>query len=213
MNNHKIYLTESYISKKLNNPVNNKLIYNFSDVSFLGKITDTEPKPASVLVPLVQVKNHWFILFTRRNNELPEHSGQVAFPGGSADPDDLTPKETALRETYEEIGVKPTDVQILGRLQNYYTITNYKITPIVGRIPYPYPFRLEPKEVSKIFRISISWLSNRTHYEERQQILPAPFSPIPVIYYKPYHGEILWGASARITVMLLNILGLNGNSD
>jgi 8-oxo-dGTP pyrophosphatase MutT (NUDIX family) len=162
-----------------------------------------KPRPAAVLIPLLVKDNNWHLLYTRRNANLPEHSGQVAFPGGRSDPGDASPEATALREAYEEIGLDPKDVSILGRLHDFITITNYQVTPVVGVIPWPYPFRLEEREVSRIFTIPLDWLAEPLNYEELWRTLPAPYEPIPVIYYKEYDGEVLWGASARFTQALI----------
>jgi 8-oxo-dGTP pyrophosphatase MutT (NUDIX family) len=202
-----INLSNAYIAQQLNQIKANSEIQRFADASDLLRKNIFEPKPAAVLIPLLTIENDWHILYTRRNDDLPEHSGQVAFPGGRADPSDTSPEDTALREANEEIGVASSDVEILGRLPNYLTITNYQVAPVVGKIPWPYPFILEKEEVSRVFTIPFTWLSDSTHYEERCRVLSAHFTPITVIYYKPYNGEVLWGASARMTLMLLNILG------
>ncbi len=174
----------------------------------LTSILSEEPRPASVLIPFLRVDDAWHILYTRRNANLPEHSGQVAFPGGRADPDDLDPETTALRETWEEIGILPNNVNILGRLPRFLTITNYLVTPIVGQIPWPYPVRPAQEEVSRVFTIPLEWLADPANHEEIQRALPEPFGSISVIYFKEYDGEILWGASARFTLTLLNLLQL-----
>ncbi len=164
------------------------------------------PRPAAVLVPFAKIDKRWHILFTRRNNDLPEHSGQVAFPGGRADPGENSPEETALRETYEEIGLNPASVRILGRMKSFLTITNYKVKPIVGSVPWPFPIRLAQVEVSRVFTIPFEWLADPLNHEIQLRRMPAPYSPIPVIYLKPFDGEVLWGVSAYITINLLEIL-------
>lgn len=164
------------------------------------------PKPAAVLIPLLLSQVSWQILLTRRHSNLPEHSGQVAFPGGRADPEDGSPEQTALREAHEEIGLRPQDVRLLGRLQDYLTITNYRVTPVVGVIPWPYPLRPAEEEVSRVFTIPLDWLAKPQNREERPRPLPAPYAPAKVIYFQPYDGEILWGASARITLNLIRAL-------
>ena len=164
------------------------------------------PRPAAVLVPFTRIDQSWHILFTRRNNNLPEHSGQVAFPGGRADPKDATPEDTALRETYEEIGLNPGSVRILGSINSFLTITNYNVKPIVGSVPWPFSIRLAQVEVSRVFTIPLEWLADPLNHEIQQRSMPAPHSPIPVIYFKPYNGEVLWGVSAYITINLLEIL-------
>ncbi len=164
------------------------------------------PRPAAVLVPLLRNEGKWHILLTRRNAALPEHSGQVAFPGGRADPGDVSPIQTALRETFEEIGIQPADVSVLGQLRDYLTITNYRVTPIVGSIPWPYPLILAGQEVSRVFTIPLEWLADPVNHEERQRQLPEPHGHARVVYFHPFDGEILWGASARITLSLLQAL-------
>jgi 8-oxo-dGTP pyrophosphatase MutT (NUDIX family) len=143
-------------------------------------------------------------LYIRRTaNAQDPHGGQVAFPGGAADPTDANLEETALREAFEEIGLHPVDVKILGRLIDFVTVTSYQVTPIVGVIPWPYPLSLAADEVSRVFTIPLDWLADPANREERLRSLPEPFKPIHVIYFSPYDGEILWGASARFTTELI----------
>jgi 8-oxo-dGTP pyrophosphatase MutT (NUDIX family) len=170
------------------------------------------PRPAAVLIPFTKIDNRWHILFTRRNDNLPEHSGQVAFPGGRADPADSNPEETALRETYEEIGLNPRSVRVLGQMKSLLTITNYEVKPVVGSIPWPFQLRLARVEVSRVFTVPFEWLANPSNHEVQQRSLPAPHPSIPVIYFKPYDGEVLWGVSAYIMVNLLEILEGRNNS-
>jgi 8-oxo-dGTP pyrophosphatase MutT (NUDIX family) len=164
------------------------------------------PRPAAVLMPLLHQPPGWHLLYTRRNTSLPEHSGQVAFPGGSSDPEDLTPEGTALREAYEEIGMRPEHVRILGKLHPFLTVTNYQVTPVVGVIPWPYPLVPASEEVSRAFTIPLAWLADPANQEIHQRELPQPHPPVPVIYFREYDGEVLWGASARFTLSLIEAL-------
>jgi 8-oxo-dGTP pyrophosphatase MutT (NUDIX family) len=164
-------------------------------------------RPAAVLIPFVKRDNEWHLLLIRRAEHAEDfHSGQVAFPGGGAHPGELGPETTALRESFEEIGIQPKDVHILGRLNEFVTISSYLVTPVVGVIPWPYSFSLAKDEVSRVFTIPIDWLANPENYEIRHRELPPPYQPITVIYYQPYDGEVLWGASARYTVGLIDVL-------
>ncbi len=172
----------------------------------LRSLVSGPPRPAAVLAPLLRIDNAWHILFTRRNAALPEHSGQVSFPGGSADPGDLSPEATALREAKEEIGLDPAAVRILGRLRPYHTITNYLITPVIGAIPWPVTLVPAEIEVSRIFTIPITWLADPAHRAERLRQLPPPHAPVGVLYYNEFDGEVLWGATARMTLQLIQIL-------
>jgi 8-oxo-dGTP pyrophosphatase MutT (NUDIX family) len=171
-----------------------------------GLLAD-EPRHAAVLIPLLQDKNRWHVLFIHRTaNQHDPHSGQVAFPGGASESGDPSPEATALRETEEEIGLKSEDVMILGRLRDYLTITSYQVTPVVARIPWPYHLKLAHDEVSRVFSIPLNWLADPANHEVKDRKLPPPYDSIPVIYFKPYDNEILWGASARFTLGLLDQL-------
>ena len=168
-------------------------------------------RQASVLIPLLQKDNAWHILFIRRAEHSEDiHSGQVAFPGGGAHPEDPDPEITALREAFEEIGLEPGDVQIVGWLNEFITISSYRVTPIVGIIPWPYSFHLDENEVSRAFTIPLDWLADPANHSTQNRVLPPPYHPISVIYFKPYDGEILWGASARFTLGLIDILSESG---
>jgi 8-oxo-dGTP pyrophosphatase MutT (NUDIX family) len=170
--------------------------------------SDLPVKCAAVLIPLVRWGDEWHIVFTRRTGTVEHHKGQVSFPGGSCNADEITPEQTALRESQEEIGLKIGDVHLLGRLNEVRTITSYRVTPVVGVMPWPYDIQSEPAEVDRVFTIPLLWLSNKENWVE-QPITPAGMRrPFPVIFYHPYDGEILWGASARITHDLLSVLGI-----
>ncbi len=162
-------------------------------------------RPAAVLVPLVWQDGRWSLLYTRRAETLANHKGQVSFPGGAVDPQDTSPEETALREAQEEIGLLPGDVRILGRLGYLQTVSDFLITPVVGQIRWPYHFRVSSQEVSRVFTIPMDWLADLRNRVERPRVFPDGHIE-NIIYFKPYDGEILWGASARITVELLKIL-------
>lgn len=167
-------------------------------------------RPAAVLVPLLWEGNQWRLLFTRRTEIVNSHKGQVSFPGGAADAGDGSPEATALRESYEEIGLLAENVKVFGRLLSRPTVSNYLITPVVGRVRWPAEFRISPQEVSRLFTIPLDWLADPAHREERPRTLPGGWHE-KIIYYQPYDDEILWGISARITLDLLNALRLNGD--
>lgn len=164
-------------------------------------------RPASVLVPLLWIDNQWHVLYTRRTERVQSHKGQVSFPGGGAEPQDASPEETALREAYEEIGLPPEDVRILGRLSGRPTISSFLVTPVVGRILRLNPYQLSPDEVDRVFTIPLCWLANPANREERPRTIQPGLS-VNVVYFQPYDGEIVWGATGRITVDLLRALGL-----
>jgi 8-oxo-dGTP pyrophosphatase MutT (NUDIX family) len=159
-------------------------------------------KCAAVLVPLVWQSDEWHILFTRRTNRVESHKGQVSFPGGACDDGESTPEETALREAEEEIGLSPKDVRVLGRLNEMVTISYYRVTPVVGAIRWPALFRPAIEEVARIFTMPLAWLAEKSNRWE----FTLPGRNRSVIFYHPYDGELLWGATARMTVDFINVL-------
>ncbi len=154
----------------------------------------------------------WHVLYTRRTDTVADHKGQVSFPGGSSEPQDVSLEATALREAEEEIGLHAADVRVVGRLERLYTVSNYLITPVVGLIPWPYTFQLETSEVSRVFTIPLRWLADESHYslQERDVLIPGLTRRVRyVIIFEPYNQEVLWGVSAEITMRLLWKLGLS----
>jgi 8-oxo-dGTP pyrophosphatase MutT (NUDIX family) len=165
------------------------------------------PRPAAVLVPLLRENGDWRLLFIRRTQVAGDmHSGQVAFPGGGSETGDASLEATALREANEEIGLHARDVHILGRMGTFLTISNFLVTPVVAVITWPAALSLSPAEVGRVFTIPLSWLYNPVNYQIRERKLPPPYPPLGVIHYNPYDGEILWGATARITHNFLEAL-------
>lgn len=206
-------LSEDYISQRLS-----RVVGQTPEEAYPSALLSDAPKPAAVLVPLLKKSGQkdkdqsWHVLLTRRSDSLIEHRGQVAFPGGRSDEEDPSPEATALREAHEEIGIKPGDVRILGRLSSLLTISNYSVTPVVGVIPWPYEFKLATHEVSRVFSIPLAWLADSSNYEVRQREIPTRYSQIlkrnthRVIYFNTFRGEILWGVSAEITLRLIQTI-------
>lgn len=165
------------------------------------------PKPAAVLVPLLRKDNAWHILYIRRTTSRHDrHSGQVAFPGGRRDPDDESFIAAALRETHEEVGIRPQHIQLLGSLNSYHTISNFRVIPIVGHIPWPYSLTLSEREVARAFTIPLTWLMNEQNYALRHSDPQGNKRPHGAVYYEHYDGELLWGATARMTLSFIQAL-------
>src|SRR5512143_2369159 len=124
-------------------------------------LTDaTRLKCAAVLVPLLWQDEQWNLLFTRRTERVESHKGQVSFPGGGCDEGETTPEQTALREAWEEIGIEPADVRVLGRLADMITISSFRVTPVVGVVSWPTVFRLSEQEVGRVFTVPLTWLAD-----------------------------------------------------
>jgi 8-oxo-dGTP pyrophosphatase MutT (NUDIX family) len=166
-----------------------------------------EAVPAAVLVPLYQDEDRWHVLFTRRTENVDSHRGQVSFPGGRIEEYDSGPEAAALREAQEEIGLAPKDVVLLGRLDSLLTVTQFLVTPVVGVIPWPYSFHLNGEEVATAFGVDLDWLVDPSNLEIRQRQPLVPGRAVPVYYFRPYKDEVIWGATARITLDLLDALG------
>jgi len=197
-----IQLSEHFISTQLQEAINSA--GSASDGYAEIDLTDeTRLRCAAVLVPLVWVDDEWHVLYTRRTDSVESHKGQVSFPGGACDEGETTPEQTALREADEEIGLNPNDVKVLGRLANMITVSHFRVTPVVGIIKWPTVFRLGEHEVARVFTIPLGWLanpSNRWQFEMQGR-------KRSLIAYHPYDGELLWGATARMTVDFLKVLG------
>lgn len=182
----------------------------FSDIPAMsGKDGGDKVRHASVLVPVFRRDNEWHVLYIRRvESERDRHSGQVAFPGGRRDEDDASATDTALREADEEIGLAPSQVTVLGTLSDYFTVSDYLVTPVVGRIPWPYDYQPQPSEVDRIFSIPLAWLCNRQNMQLRKRQIERDGKQIElsVVYFDRFDGELLWGATGRMTLAFLHAL-------
>ncbi len=194
-------LTEEYITGQLRGAGTDSAD-SYAEIEVMS---DTLLRCAAVLVPLIHREGAWHLLFTRRAEKLLSHQGQVSFPGGACEADEATPEQTALREAEEEIGLRPADVRLLGRLNPMITISSYRVTPVVGVLAWPCVFRVHASEVARVFTIPLLWLADPGHRWE----FPFPGQARSLIVYHPFDGELLWGATARMTVDFLNMLGFD----
>jgi 8-oxo-dGTP pyrophosphatase MutT (NUDIX family) len=170
------------------------------------RMLTTEGKTrAAVLVPLVPVDDGVHLLYTRRAATLPSHQGQVAFPGGTHDATrDATVVATALREAHEEIGLRPADVRVLGVLDDIETMTSrFVITPVVGLTPHSYAWTPCPREVDHIFTVPLVDLLAPD--AERRETWDFGGRPVPIDHF-PVAGQVIWGATYRITRNLLDLV-------
>ena len=171
----------------------------------------TAVRQASVMVPLFWRQEAWHLLFIRRvQNTRDRHSGQVAFPGGRRDPSDKDDVAVAVREAHEEIGLEPDRVEVLGRLGKYHTSSGYDVTPVVAVVPWPYSYIAQQTEVDRIFSIPLAWLADQNNVELRDRQFNVSEArtrlELKVVYFDHYDDELLWGATARMTLSFLKAL-------
>ncbi|MFH1059709.1 MAG: CoA pyrophosphatase [Pseudomonadota bacterium] len=171
------------------------------------RLNTPDARPAAVLMPLWERDGGLQMVFTKRTSHLPHHAGQISFPGGMADPGDPDLQTTALRETCEEIGVCEGLVEVVARLDQLLTITNFLVTPFLGLIEPRARFRPNPVEVDRMVVVPLLTVLD-----------PACWRPTDVSWQGmtlrqtalTHQGEIIWGATARILLNLLEILGESG---
>ncbi len=176
----------------------------------LPGISDKTTQPAAVLIPILKDQGIWKMLFIKRTiQEEDRHSGQIAFPGGRFDLSDLSLQRTALREAAEEIGLDPDSVQVLGQSCSMITVTGYEVTPFVGILPWPANLELSLEEVEKTLLIPLTWLVDPSnHRTELWRSQTNSAAEIPVIFFDEFDGEVLWGATAQITLDFLDLSAL-----
>ncbi|MBQ0936916.1 CoA pyrophosphatase [Ideonella paludis] len=171
------------------------------DAARLDLKPERPPAQAAVLLPLVvrdgQVSS---VVLTRRTSHLKHHAGQISFPGGKREPDDASSIATALREAKEEVGLMPQQVDVLGTMPAYKTVTGFVITPVVALLPPDLPWQPDPGEVAEVFEVPLSHLMNPSHHQwhehewqgHKRQYLSMPWHDAADQRY------FIWGATASM---------------
>ena len=155
-------------------------------------IVDPGRTSAAVLVPLFLKNDRLHILFTVRTDTVATHKGQISFPGGVRDTSDDSLETTALRETEEELGIAPREVEILGILDDAFTLqSRFVITPVAGRIPWPCPLRPSAAEVAGVLEVPVEEL-------QAPGAMTCTDAPTGRLYEFAWRGHRIWGATARI---------------
>lgn len=171
------------------------------------RVTLSGPRPASVLVALMQRDDGVAVLLTRRPATMRNHAGQYAFPGGLRDADDADEVATALREAHEEVGIAPHDVDVLGVLDDRDTTTGYVMTPVVGWIRHPYAYAPNPREVEYVTELPL-----RAFFAPRRaRTLQLPTHRRCALGWD-IDGHFVWGATAWVLYDLTVRLGAGSPS-
>jgi 8-oxo-dGTP pyrophosphatase MutT (NUDIX family) len=167
-------------------------------------IHTTGRNPSAVLLPLFIKEDRHYLLFTRRTQMVHYHKGEISFPGGGYHDHDITLLNTALRESYEEIGLKPQDVEVLGELDDLPTrFSNYIISPFVGLIAPDYPFVPSQFETAEIIKIPVAALLEKGSCRYEPSFFQNGVPYHPYVYY--YEDKIITGATAAILKQFLEI--------
>jgi len=175
------------------------------------RFVERHPAHASVLIPLV-LRDEPTVLLTRRTDHLTDHPGQISFPGGRAEPEDADAVATALREAHEEIGLVPSEVEVLGTLPIYTTVTAFIVTPVVGLLQPGFELMPDPFEVAEVFEVPLAFIMNPAHHRRhvvdfagvRREFLSIPWQGVdergePQRYF-------IWGATAAMLRNLYRFL-------
>ncbi len=159
-------------------------------------------RQAAVLVPLFEKDGAAHVLLTRRGADLRRHASQISFPGGRVDAGEST-LAAALREAREEVGLAPERVEVLGELsEQLVLLTGFRLTPWVGRVPYPYPFAPHPGEVEEILEVPLDLLARPgAHRTETREV----FGMVHEVHFFLLGRDTVWGATARVLSELLAI--------
>lgn len=160
--------------------------------------------PAAVLVPLVTREDGLTVLLTQRTAHLIHHGGQISFPGGRVENEDPDPQAAALRETEEEIGLPRDKIDVIGRLDDYATVTGFHITPVVGLLHPPLSFNPDEFEVAEIFEVPLSFIMDPANHQRHSRMMPS--GEKRWYYAMPYEERYIWGATAGMLVNLQEVL-------
>jgi 8-oxo-dGTP pyrophosphatase MutT (NUDIX family) len=159
--------------------------------------------PAAVLVPLVERESGLTVLLTQRAATLKDHAGQISFPGGRIEPNDVDAWHAALREAHEEIGLSESHVEFAGYLPDHWVVTGFRVTPAVGFVSPLYELRIATDEVHDVFEVPLEFILNAANHRPRLGRL----GDVPIEFYDIQYGErLIWGATAGMLLTFRRLL-------
>ena len=172
----------------------------------VGKKIDHQGRRASAVLLLLYPKDgSYCVLFNKRTDMVEFNKGEICFPGGSKDPEDADLRVTALRETDEEMGVRPEDVTLFGELDETPVRSGFVIQPFVATIPYPYQFNVSSQEVAAVLEVPFSVLYDQATIREEVRVHPEGHLTRTVAY--AYNSHLIYGATANILTQFLDLIG------
>ncbi|MEO8459616.1 MAG: CoA pyrophosphatase [Dokdonella sp.] len=157
-------------------------------------------RSAAVLVPIIERGAGPSVLFTRRTDDLRHHAGQVSFPGGQSDPDDVDASATALRELHEETGITQEFVDPIGWLDSFDTVSGFCVTPLVATVRSGFKLTPDPVEVAEIFEVPLEYILAPDRLQKHSLQWRGRLREIVEF---DYQGNRVWGATAAILQNLI----------
>lgn len=177
--------------------------FTATDIDAIRAYFPAKPIAAAVLVPIVDHEAGLTVLLTQRASTLKNHPGQISFPGGRIEPTDLNPREAALRETEEEIGVPREYVSFAGYLEPQLVLSGYWVTPVVAFLQPGFELRLDRREVEAAFEVPLIHILDPVNHRARTRELGAVTVQV---YDIPYENHNIWGATAGMLMSLYQLL-------
>ena len=166
----------------------------FTDSFEPGTNVPADVRRAAVLMPLVQRESGLHVIFTRRADHLHDHAGQISFPGGQIEPGDQNAVATAMRETYEEIGIEPRYVSVIGTQPSFLTSTRFVMTPIIGELLPGFAIQTDHDEVAEVFEVPLTVLMDPQMHCLHQLTLPD--GTTRQYFSITWQSYFIWGATA-----------------
>ena len=166
-------------------------------------VDDPSLTPAGIMVLIYPKNGDHCILLQKRSSKVDSHKGEISFPGGKMDPGDATMLDTALRETHEEMGIDPQDIEVFGALDQTATTSGFCTSPFAGTIPYPYDFQPCEDEVAEVLEVPVSSLMDYANRRDDIRIESGDLQYAPSF---AYDGHIIFGATARVLNRFIELL-------
>ena len=185
---------------------NKKLSHDYFEKECIDSGISLSLTKASVLVPFLDLNGEINILLTNRSAHLEDHAGQVSFPGGRIDSTDISPVDTATRQSYEEVGIESKNINILGCLDAYQTGTGFRILPVVAFVKEKFTVNINKTEVDELFEVPLEFILDSKNHVLKSGFWNGAVRHYYTINYSDYN---IWGATAGMLVNLFERIKAN----